>query len=130
MHLDLDDAVTLTRFASSAFDVEAEASGVVATRARLGNGGKQLAQGREQTRVRGRIGARRPSDRTLVDIDDPVDLLESVNSLARRCIYDGAVESGRRVTEQRIDGQGGLAGAGHSGHAREQPDGNLGCQVA
>src|SRR5690606_23102448 len=73
MHLDLDHAVALAGFAPAALDVEAEAAGVVAARARLGYAGEQFAYGREQARVGGRVAAGGAADGALVDTDDLVE---------------------------------------------------------
>src|SRR5690606_40806211 len=70
VHLDFDDAVALARFATAALDVEAETSRLVAARARFRNGGEHFADRREQSRVGGRVRARRAADRALIDGDD------------------------------------------------------------
>ncbi len=130
MHFDLDDAIALTRFAATALDVEAEPSGVVAASSRFRNRRKQFTHRREQTSVGRRIGARSATDRTLVDVDDPVDLLESVDAFARRCVQDGSIEPRRCMSKQRVDGESGFAGAGDSGHARQQSNGDFGRHIA
>ena len=76
-------AVALAGLAAAALDVEAEAPGVVAARARLGHRREQLAQRREQSGVGRGIGARRAADRALVDVDDAIDVLEPLDALAR-----------------------------------------------
>jgi hypothetical protein len=68
LHLDLQDAVTLAVLAATALDVEAEPARAVAPDACLGHAGEQLADGTEQSRVRGRVGARRAADGALVDL--------------------------------------------------------------
>jgi len=75
MHLDLDQSVALARLAPSALHVEREATRSVAPDLGLRQLGEQLADRREQPDVRGRVGARRPADRALVDLDDLVDVL-------------------------------------------------------
>ena len=80
MHLDLEDAVALARLAATALDVEAEAAGLVAAHARLTRLAEELADRVEDARVRRRIRARRAADR-LVDVDDLVDVLESLDLL-------------------------------------------------
>ena len=77
VHLDLHETVALTRFAAPALHVEREAPGPVAANLRFGQLGEQLANRREQARVRRRIRARRAADRTLIDVDDLVDVLEA-----------------------------------------------------
>ena len=77
VHLDLHETVALARLAPSALHVEREAPRSVAANLRLGQLGEELADRREQAGVRRRIRARRAADRTLVDVDDLVDVLEA-----------------------------------------------------
>src|SRR5437870_13717267 len=78
-HLDLTNSIALACFASAAFYIEAESAGLVATRARLRQHGVQFADRREHTSVCCWIRARRPADRRLVNFDDLVDQLETLN---------------------------------------------------
>src|SRR6185437_10015828 len=118
VHLDLDDTITLTRLASSTLDVEAEAAGIVASRPRFGDGCEELPNRRKKVGVRRRVGARRAADRRLVDVDHVFDVLEPLDPLAWCCIgcSQAAVDLGGRVTEERVDDQSGLPGAGDAGH--------------
>ena len=84
VHLHLGHAVALAGFAAPALDVEREAPGVVAARARLGHAGEQLADRREQPRVGRRIGARRAADRALVDAHHLVEMLQARDRIVRR----------------------------------------------
>ena len=86
VHLDFADAVALTGLAAAAFDVEAEASGLIAARARLLGARKQLSHRREDARVRGRIGARGAPDGALIDVDALVDVLQAL----QRAVPGGA----------------------------------------
>src|SRR5690554_1966867 len=79
MHFDLDQAPPLTRFAAPALDVERETSRAVAARTGFGHAGEQLADWRKQAGIGGRIGTRGATDRRLVDIDDLVEMLQSLN---------------------------------------------------
>src|SRR5690606_31259944 len=74
VHFNLDHAVALTGLATSALHVERETAGIIAARARLGHPGKQFAYGREHAGVGGWIAARCAANRTLVDIDDLVEV--------------------------------------------------------
>ena len=84
LHLDLDDPVALAVLAAPALDVEAEAARAVAADARLGHAGEQLADRPEQAGVGRRVGARRPPDRALVDLDDLVDVLDALDARRAR----------------------------------------------
>ena len=88
MHLDLDDTVALAGFAAPAFDVEGEASGFVAAQLRFLGLGEKRADLVEGTGVGGWIGARRATDRALVDVDDLVDLI---------CAFNGAMLAGNAL---------------------------------
>ena len=75
VHLDAALAVTLAGFAAATGDIKAEAAGLVATFACFGEHGKEVADGREDLRIRGGVGAGGAADGGLVDADDFVDLL-------------------------------------------------------
>jgi hypothetical protein len=62
VHLDAALAVALAGFAAAAGDVEAEAAGLVAALARLGQHGEEVADGREDLGVGGGVGARGAAD--------------------------------------------------------------------
>ena len=53
VHVDLDYTIALALFATSAFDVEAEASRVIAAHLGTGERGEELADGREDAGVGG-----------------------------------------------------------------------------
>ena len=84
VHLDFADPVALTGLTAAAFDVEAEASGLIAARARFLGARKQLSHRREDTRVGGRVGARCASDGALIDVDTLVDVLQALQRAVRR----------------------------------------------
>ncbi len=92
VHFDAPLAVALARFAAAAGHVEAEAPRLVAAFARLGQHGKQVADGREHLGVRGGIGSRRAPDGRLVDADDLVELLGAVERFVRAGLLARAVE--------------------------------------
>src|SRR5438477_8431161 len=79
VHLDLHEAVTLARLAPAPLDVERKAARSIAADLRLRQVGEQLADRREQPRVRRRIGPRRAADGTLIEVDHLVDLVESLD---------------------------------------------------
>ena len=130
VHLDLDHAIAFAGLAAAALDVEAEASGLVAARARLRHLREQLADRREQAGVGRRVAARRATDRALVDVDDLVEMLETFDAVAGRVARAGVVEQARGIAEQRVVDQRRLAGAGHAGHAGHDADRDLGRDVA
>src|SRR5690606_20094945 len=116
MHLYLDDTVTLAGFAASALDVETEAAGLVTACTGFLGAGKQVANRREQARVGSRVGARRATDRALVDIDDLVEMLDAIDAFIRgRLEHGGAVKVGGGDRVERAVDQGRLARTGHAG---------------
>ncbi len=123
VHLDAALAVALAGLAAASGDVEAEAAGLVAALARLGQHGEQVADGREDLRVGGRVGARRAADGRLVDADDLVDLLGAGEGVVRAGLLARAVDGlGERAVEDVVD-EGAFAAAadaGDHGHDAER----------
>ena len=104
MHLDLEDAVALARLAAAALDVEAEAAGLVAAHARLARLAEEVADRVEDARVRRGIRARRAADRLLVDVDDLVDILESLDLLVLARLALHVVDArGDALVEDLVD---------------------------
>src|SRR5690606_39857208 len=99
VHLDLHDAVPLTRLAAAALHVEGEAAGRVAADLRLGQFGEERADRREDAGVGGRVRAWCAADGRLVDVDDLVEVLEAVDAVVRAGQYaragSGAPARGR-----------------------------------
>src|SRR5690554_5948213 len=67
VHLNLNHAVTLARFATTTFDVKREASRAIAACARFRHARKKLADWGENPSVSGRVRARCTADRALVN---------------------------------------------------------------
>jgi len=79
LHLDLQHALTFALLAAPAAHVEAVAPGAVAAHLAFRQFGKQRADRVEDLRIRAGIAARRPANRTLVDVDDLVDVVQPVD---------------------------------------------------
>ena len=122
MHLDLEHAVALAGLAAPALDVEREAPRPVAARAGFGQAGEPVADRAEGGGIGRRVGARRPPDRRLVDIDDLVEMLQPVDAAMGAGHGARAVEPPGRRLVQRLDHQGGFAAARHAGHAGEHAE--------
>src|ERR1044072_5320665 len=104
VHLDALHAVALARLAAAALDVEAEATGLVAALARLGQHRVQLADGREEPRVGRRVRARRAADGRLVNLDAFVYVLQPFDGVVRVRVCRKAVEVAcERAIEDVID---------------------------
>ena len=92
MHLYLDYAVALAGFAAAALDVEGEAAGAVTVYLGVGGLGKEGADVVEDAGIGRGVGARRASDRRLVDADDLVEVFDAVDALMRSGTGVRAVE--------------------------------------
>ena len=125
VHLDLQQAVAGAGLAAAAANVEREAPGIVAAQLRVLRGGKEAADIVKQAGIRRRVGARRAADGTLVNVDDLVQILHTVNAVA----FPGAelrmVEPARKGLVQHLVDERGLAAAGHAGHARHDAERDL-----
>ncbi len=122
VHLDATLAFTLAGLAAASLDVEGEAAGFVAALAGLGEHGKEIADGGEDTGVGGGIGARGPADGGLVDLDDFVDLVDADDSAVLAGLFAGAVEFFCEGAVEDVVDEGALAGAadaGDNGHDSE-----------
>src|SRR5690606_9450721 len=89
-----------------------------------------LAERCEEPGVRGGIGTRRAPDRTLVDVDHPIDLFQSLDALTRCGIEGGAVDARCRMLEQRVHYERRFARARYAGHAGEETERNLDRKIA
>src|SRR5437773_10656715 len=130
MHLDAEETVAATGLAATAFDVEGKAPGPVAAYASIRRLGEELAYDREESRVRGRVGARRATDRRLVDIDHLVEKLPTLERVVLARARLRLVELARDRWEKRIDDQRALAGPGDAGHAGHGAERDLHAGVA
>ncbi len=122
VHLDAALAVALAGLAAAAGDVEAEAAGLVAALARLGQHGEKVADGREDLRVGGGIGARSAADGRLVDADHFVDLVGAVEGFVHAGLFARSVDSlGQRAVEDVVD-QRAFSAAAHARHHRHHAE--------
>src|SRR5450759_3547808 len=119
VHFDLHEAVALARLTAPALHVEREAAGTVATHLGLGELGEEVANGREETGVGGRVRPRRPADGALVDVDDLVQVLQPGD--AQVCTGNDArpVEVPGQDAMQNVGDQRALTCAGHAGDGGE-----------
>ena len=92
IHFDAALAFALAGLAASAGNVEGEASGLVSALARFGQHGVEIANRREDARIRRRIRARRASYGGLVDANHLVDQLRSGDGLVRVGLFARTIE--------------------------------------
>src|SRR5262249_50028452 len=81
--------------------------------------GEPVADWREGAGISRRVRARRPPDRRLVDIDDLVEMLDSLDAVMRARMQPGAVEPARQRLVQGLDDQRRFAAARYPGDANE-----------
>jgi hypothetical protein len=84
----------------------------------------------QRARVGGGVGTRRAPDRALVDVDDAVDLVKSLDALGGRSFHARTVQARGRVPEERVDDERRLARSGDAGDAGEEPERHLRGHVA
>ena len=81
VHFDGDESVAFTLLATAALHVETETPRLIPPCARLGHPGEEIANGREEPGVCGRVRARRAPDGRLVDVDDLVEVIEPLDAV-------------------------------------------------
>ena len=110
VHFYLDQAVTLTRLATSTLHVEGETSRTIASGAGFRYAGEQLANRRKQPSIGRRVRARGAADRALIDVDDLVQMLKPFDAVvSRRLQRARAVQGCRAERVERVVDQCGLA---------------------
>ncbi len=97
VHFDLDHAIALTGLTAAALDVEAEPAGLIAPRLGFWQAGEPVPNGGEGPGIGRRVGSRRAPDGRLVDIDDLVQELRSLDLVMqagmRPCPHQAARQS-------------------------------------
>ena len=81
MHFDLDQAVAGTGLTTSPFDIKGKASLPVASKLGVLRRGKQIPDIVENAGICCRIGARRPSDRALIQLDHLIHIFQPFNTV-------------------------------------------------
>src|SRR5205807_3631801 len=129
VHLDAPLPLSPAGLAAPALDVEAEAAGPVASLARFGQHGVELADGREEAGVSGGIRARRAADGRLIDDDDLVDVLRPRDGAVRARLLDSAIELFRQGAVEDVADQGGFPRTRDAGHDGQDAQRELGVHV-
>ena len=119
MHFDLDDAVTLTGLASSAFDVERKTPRFVTARLGFRQAREPVTDRTERSSIGRGVRPRGPANRTLVNIDDLVQLLQPFDRFTRAGRLLGPVQTHGCGFEQCLNRQRGLAATGYTRDANE-----------
>src|SRR5271157_1085783 len=129
IHLDTPLAFALASFATSAGNVEGEASRLVAALARFRQHGIEVANLGEDAGVSRGIRTRRAPNRRLVNLNDLVDELGPGDRLVPARLFARAVERlGQRAIKNVVD-QRRLARSRDAGHQRHHPQRKTDIQV-
>src|SRR5207248_1004225 len=119
VHFDLNQPAALAVFAATSFDIEAETPGVIPTDARGRKLREQFPNWCECPAVSDWIGSRRAPNRTLVNYDSFVDLVDPAQTAKRPRFFLRIVEMTEQCSAQNIVHQSRFAAAGHTGHTNE-----------
>src|SRR5262245_54306467 len=92
VHGDAPLAQPLTGFAAAALGVETEPAGAITADLGLAGCSEDPADLVDQSRGRGRRGAGTAPDRSLIDFDELIDRLETINHLGPITVAAGAME--------------------------------------
>ena len=107
MHLYFDQPIALTGFTTPAADIEREASRLVASRTWLWHSSIKFPDWRKQPGIGRRIRTRRPTDRTLVDLDDFVEILKPFDAVVWWRLMASLVKlAGQRWIKRVVDQRG------------------------
>ena len=120
MHLDFEQAVTRAGLTAAALDIEGKTACAVAARLCVRRFGKQVADIVEHPRIGRRVGARRASDRRLVNVDDLVEILDADEFVMRTGTSLRAVQLRCQLFVQDFIDERGLARTRNAGHTGER----------
>ena len=129
MHFDFHQAVAVTGLAPAALYIEGEAARAVAPHFGIGCGSKQIPDVIEQPRIGSGVGPGGSADRALVNVDNLVQMLQSLNAFAGAGAGSGVVQLGSQGFVQHLANQAGLAGAGNAGDAGQGSQGDFHIQI-
>ena len=119
VHFDFYQTVAAACLAPAALGIERESARTVAARSGVLRGGEQIADVAEQTRIRRGVRAGASADRALVDADDLVQMLQTLDAIELSGARARAVQArGELFIENFVD-QARFAGAGHTSHAEK-----------
>ena len=124
MHFDFEQAVTRTRLAAAALDIERETARAVAARLGIRRLGEQIADVVEHTRIGRRVGARRAPDGRLVNVDDLIQILDADELVMRAGTGLCAVQLRCQLFVQDFVDERGLARTRNTGHTGQRAERN------
>ena len=118
VHLDGLYPLALAGFASSAFDVEREASHFVSPKTGLGGFGKDFSDLIKDAGVGRRVAAAGAPDGGLVHFNQTIDLGQAIDSVVGQRVFTSPKVSPHRAKQDLVH-QGALARARDAGHAHQ-----------
>ena len=121
VHFDALKAVALAGFAAATLHVETEAPRFIAALTRFRQQGVKFANGREKTRVSGRVRARRAPNGGLINADDFVYVRDAGDLAMRARRFMRPVNLFGQRTIKNIVHQGGFPAAGDTRDHDETP---------
>src|SRR5690606_13930786 len=124
LHLDQAKSRTFTRFAAPTLHIQCKPSGLVPTDFGLRKLGEEVPDLREYACVRRGVRTRRSTDRGLIDFNDFVDVVESIDLLVRQRLPARIVEPLIENREQGIMDKRRLSAARHTRDAGERSQWN------
>ncbi|CCJ99707.1 hypothetical protein BN130_2423 [Cronobacter malonaticus 507] len=123
VHLNLDNAIALAGFTAAAAYVKAEAARRIAARARFRHACEQFTHWCKDAGIGRRVRTRSTANRTLVDINNFIEMFHALNVAIRRWFGDGrTVELALSNREQRIVDKRRFTGARNASYAGKQPN--------
>ena len=95
VHFDFNHAVAFAGFAAPALDVKAEPPRLITAQPGFRQAREQVAQRREQAGICRRIRARRPANRTLINVNNLINVFDAENVFMRPGRLFGSVKMAR-----------------------------------
>ena len=119
VHLDFDEAITLTRLTPPALDVKGKTPRLIPARRRFGQAGKPVADGGKGPGIGRRVGSRGAANGRLVDVDYLVEMFQPAQAVMRARHQPRTVQRARCRRLQCVDNQARLARTRNPGDAGE-----------
>ena len=124
VHFNANDTVTATSFATTAFNIEAETPRLIAANLSFRRLTEKLTNKVENPRIRSRIRPRSPPDRSLIYINNFIDIFRSLNGFKLpRTMRRPVNRLCHSLVEDFID-QSRFTGTADTGYNRKRAYGN------
>ena len=130
VHLNFEKTISLALLAAPAFDIEAEATGVVAADPGGGDRGEEIPDLVEHPGVGGRVGSWGTTNGCLIDDDALLEELQIANLAMGPGALFRSIPLAEKGAPQNIVDERGLATAADAGHARHRSQRDAGIDIA